>query len=140
MVKVIVVFLLSFIILQAKSSVGACIPIGKVVILKKSIMSLDLSKEQKEKLSQYEEKLKNDLNAVKDNANSKDEKLSSLFDEKKFLKKKFFKITKKENLLVSEVISEYFEKMYAALTKEQRIKLIKKFKRIERKKRKRSNA
>lgn len=122
--------------MQAKSSVGACIPIGKVVILKKSIMSLDLSKEQKEKLLQYEEKLKDELNTIKDNAKHKDERLSSLFNEKSFLKKKFFKITKKENLAVSEAISDYFEKMYTSLTGKQKVKLIKKFKRIERKKKK----
>lgn len=136
MVKLILILLLSVLTMQAKSSVGACIPIGKVVILKKSIMSLDLSKEQKEKLLQYEEKLKDELNTIKDNAKHKDERLSSLFNEKSFLKKKFFKITKKENLAVSEAISDYFEKMYTSLTDKQKVKLIKKFKRIERKKKK----
>jgi len=137
MVKLLFIFLLGFVSLYAKSSVGACIPIGKVVVLKKSIMSLDLSKEQKKKLLKYEETLKNKLNDVRDSANSKNEKLSNLFDEKRFLKDKFSKITTRENIVVTKIISEYFENMYNVLNKEQRAKLVKRFKRIERKKRKR---
>mgnify|MGYP006995566931 CR=1 FL=1 len=133
MVKFILILFLGFVGLQAKSSVDACIPIGKVVILKKSIMSLELSQEQKAKLLKYEEKLKDSLNDVRDSASSKDETLSSLFDENKFLKDKFVLMTKRENLIVTDIISEYFENMYRALTKEQRAQLIKRFQRIERK-------
>jgi uncharacterized membrane protein YhiD involved in acid resistance len=136
MAKLIFIILIGFVGLYAKSSVGACIPIGKVVVLKKSIMSLKLSKEQKVKLSRYEETLKESLNEVRDNANHKNEKLSNLFDEKKFLKQKFMKITKRENIVVTKIITEYFEDMYNTLTKEQKIKLIKRFKRIERKRKK----
>ena len=133
MVKIILILFISFVGLYAKSSVGACIPIGKIVVLKKSIMSLDLSKTQKEKLLKYEEKLKDELGSVKDGAYDKKERLSDLFNEDKFLRNKFVVITKKENIVVTNSIAEYFENMYKALTKEQRAKLIKKFKRIERK-------
>ena len=134
MAKLIFIMLIGFVGLYAKSSVGACIPIGKVVVLKKSIMSLHLSKAQKEKLYKYEETLKDKLNELRDSANAKNEKLSNMFDEKRFLKKKFALITKKENLLVTRIITEYFENMYNTLDKEQKIKLIKRFKRIEKKK------
>ena len=128
--------LIGFVGLYAKSSVGACIPIGKVVVLKKSIMSLHLSKAQKEKLYKYEETLKDKLNEIRDSANAKDEKLSNMFNEKRFLKEKFALITKKENVIVTKIITEYFENMYNTLDKEQKIKLIKRFKRIEKKKKK----
>jgi len=133
MVKIILVLMLGLVSLQAKSTVGACIPIGKVVVLKKSIMSLDLTKAQKTKLLEYEEALKDGLNSVKDNANKKGEKLSNLFGEKIFLREKFQTITDKENKLVTKIIGDYFENMYAALTPEQRVHLIKRFKRIEKK-------
>ncbi len=133
MVKLLFIFLIGFVSLYAKSSVGACIPIGKVVVLKKSIMSLDLSKDQKAKLLKYEERLKDKLNDVRDSANSKNEKLSNLFDKDKFLKDKFRKITIRENIVVTKIISEYFENMYKVLDKEQKVKLLKRFKRIERK-------
>lgn len=133
MVKIILIFLISFVGLSAKSSVDACIPIGKIVILKKSIMSLDLSKDQKKKLLKYEEKLKDDLGSLKDGAYEKKERLSDLFSETDFLRSKFIKITKKENTVITNSIAEYFENMYKALNHKQRIKLIKKFKRIERK-------
>ena len=136
MVKIILILMLSLISLQARSTVGACIPIGKVVILKKSIMNLDLTKEQKAKLLKYEETLKEALNTAKDNANAKGEKLSNLFDKKIFLREKFQAITKKENQEVTKIIGDYFEKMYTALTPEQRVHLIKRFKRIEKKRRK----
>ena len=136
MAKLIFIMLIGFVGLYAKSSVGACIPIGKVVVLKKSIMSLDLSKEQKSKLVKYEERLKDKLNDIRDSANTKNEKLSNLFDEKRFLKGKFAKITARENIAVTKIISEYFEDMYNALNKEQKIKLIKRFKRIEKKRKK----
>lgn len=128
--------MLGLVSLQAKSTVGACIPIGKVVILKKSIMSLDLTKEQKAKLLKYEETLKDALNNVKDNANAKGEKLSNLFDKKAFLREKFQGITERENKLVTKIIGDYFENMYMALTPEQRVHLIKRFKRIEKKRNK----
>ena len=133
MVKLLFIFLIGFVSLYAKSSVGACIPIGKVVVLKKSIMSLDLSKDQKAKLLKYEERLKDKLNDVRDSTNSKNEKLSNLFDKDKFLKDKFRKITIRENIVVTKIISEYFENMYKVLDKEQKVKLLKRFKRIERK-------
>ena len=133
MVKLILILALGFVGVQAQSDIGACIPIGKVVILKKSIMTLELSQEQKAKLLSYEEKLKTQLDEVRERSNKTDETLSSMFDENNFLKDKFVLITKKENLIIADIISEYFENMYRALTKEQRVKLIKRFKRIERK-------
>jgi len=136
MVKIILVLLLGLVSLQAKSTVGACIPIGKVVVLKKSIMSLDLSKEQKAKLLKYEETLKDALSDVKDSANAKGEKLSSLFDDKTFLRKKFQGITQRENKLVTKIIGDYFKNMYEVLTPDQRVHLIKRFKRIEKKRKK----
>jgi len=133
MVKMILILILGLVSLQAKSTVGACIPIGKVVVLKKSIMSLDLSKKQKAKLLKYEERLKDTLNEIKESANAKNEKLSALFDEKKFLRKKFQAITQKENRLVTRAIGNYFKNMYETLTPKQRVHLIKRFKRIEKK-------
>jgi len=133
MAKLIFIILIGFVGLYAKSSVGACIPIGKIVVLKKSIMNLDLSKEQKSKLVKYEERLKDKLNDLRDNADSKNEKLSSLFNEKRFLSKKFVEITKRENIAVTKIISEYFKSMYSTLNADQKKKLIKRFKRIERK-------
>jgi len=129
-------FSLILIVSFLNAHVGACIPIGKVVILKKSIMTLKLSKKQKEKLYAYEEKLKEDLNDIKDSTKRRKEGLSSLFDKEKFLQKKFTTITKRENTAITSAISEYFSKMYQALTKKQREKLIKRFKRIERKRNK----
>ena len=131
--KIIFILLLGFVGLYAKSSVGACIPIGQIVILKKSIMRLDLSKEQKDKLVKYEEKLKDSLSDIKSKAYKKDERLSNLFDNKKFLKSKFLKITRKENNIISNYIAEYFQNMYKTLTPKQRVILIKRFKRMERK-------
>ncbi|MFK5936983.1 MAG: hypothetical protein QM497_01190 [Sulfurimonas sp.] len=136
MAKLIFIILIGFVGLYAKSSVGACIPIGKVVVLKKSIMSLNLSKAQKEKLYKYEETLKDKLNEIRDSANAKEEKLSNMFNEKRFLKEKFALITEKENVIVTKIITEYFENMYNTLDKEQKIKLIKRFKRIEKKRKK----
>jgi len=133
MVKIILMILVSLVALQAKSSVGACVPIGKVVILKKSIMSLDLSRDQKDKLLKYEEKLKDQLSSIKDGAYEKKERLSDLFSEKEFLRKKFVDITKKESTVATNALAEYFENMYKVLTSKQKEKLIKKFKRIERK-------
>lgn len=133
MVKIILILLVSIVSLQAKSSVDACVPIGKIVILKKSIMSLDLSKDQKDKLLKYEEKLKDELTKIKDGAYDKKERLSDLFSEKEFLRKKFIDIATQENIVLMDAIAEYFENMYKALNSEQREKLIKKFKRIEKK-------
>ena len=134
MVKVLILsLLLGLGSVYAKSSVGACIPIGKIVVLKKAIMSLDLSKEQKEKLVTYEEALKDKLEKIKSNAFSKNERLSNLFNETTFLRKKFVRITTSENEVVTDAIASYFEKMYKVLSKEQRKKLVKRFKRIERK-------
>lgn len=133
MVKIILILLVSIVSLQAKSSVDACVPIGKIVILKKSIMSLDLSKDQKDKLLKYEEKLKDELSKIKDGAYDKKERLSDLFSEKEFFRKKFIDIATQENIVLMDAIAEYFENMYKALNSEQREKLIKKFKRIEKK-------
>jgi len=136
MVKIILILMLGLVSLQAKSTVGACIPIGKVVVLKKSIMSLDLTKAQKAKLLKYEETLKNELTNLKDNANARGEKLSNLFDKKIFLKEKFQAITENKNKQITQIIGNYFENMYAALTPEQKVHLIKRFKRIEKKRNK----
>jgi Spy/CpxP family protein refolding chaperone len=134
MVKFMMILLITFVGLYAKSTVDACIPIGKIVILKKSIMSLELDQEQKKELLKYEEKLKDELGAIKDGTDNQDEKLSSLFDDKNFLRDKFVAITTKENIAITRIISEYFENMYRILTPEQRVSLIKRFKRIEKKK------
>ncbi len=136
MLKLLLISLLLLSTLEAKNSVGTCIPIGKVLILKKSIMTLKLSKKQKEQLYKYEKKLKDDLTRIKEGTKRKDEVLSALFDKKKFLQKKFLRITQRENRAVSAAISEYFTHMYQTLTKEQKEKLIKRFKRIEKKRRK----
>jgi Spy/CpxP family protein refolding chaperone len=137
MAKLIFIILIGFVSLYAKTITAACIPVGKVIILKKSIMSLDLSKKQKSKLVAYEERLKEKIDALRNSANYKKGKLSNLFDEKKFLKKKFADITREESATVTKIITEYFENMYKTLTKEQKAKLIKRFKRTERKRRKR---
>lgn len=133
MVKIILILLLSIVGVEAKSSVDACVPIGKIVILKKSIMSLDLSQDQKDKLLKYEEKLKDAFSGIKDGAYEKNERLSDLFGEKVFLKEKFADISKRENTAMTDAISEYFENMYKILSSEQKNQLIKKFKRIEKK-------
>jgi len=134
MVKILILSLLIGLgSLYAKSSVGACVPIGKIVVLKKAIMSLDLSKEQKEKLVTYEEVLKDKLAKIKSDAFSKNERLSNLFNDTTFLRKKFVRITTSENEILTDAIASYFEKMYKVLSKEQRKKLVKRFKRIERK-------
>jgi len=136
MVKIMLIVMLGVMSLYAKNSVDACIPIGKIVVLKKSIMGLDLSKEQKDELLKYEEALKEKLGDIKDGAYEKKERLSDLFSEKEFLRAKFTDITVKENLIVTNAIAEYFEKMYKILNQEQRDSLIKKFKRIEKKRNK----
>jgi hypothetical protein len=133
MVRIILILMFGIVSLYAKSSVDACIPIGKIVILKKSIMSLDLSKDQKDLLLKYEETLKDKIANIKDSAYDKKERLSDLFSEKEFLRKKFIEITEKENVVLTNIIAEYLENMYKALNQEQRDKLIKKFKRIEKK-------
>lgn len=134
MVKVVLLSLLiGLSSLYAKSSVGACVPIGKIVVLKKAIMSLDLNKEQKEKLIVYEEELKDKLEKIKADAFSKNERLSNLFSDTTFLRKKFVRITTSENEILTDAIASYFEKMYEVLSTEQRKVLIKRFKRIERK-------
>ena len=136
MVKYFLFLVLSVLLLNAKSNVGACIPIGKIVILKKSIMTLKLTKTQKQQLYTYEEKLKDTLENIKENTKNKDEVLSGLFAKDKFLEKKFANITQKENRAITAAISEYFSKMYKTLTKKQKTKLIKRLKRIERKRKK----
>ena len=99
-------------------------------------MTLHLSKAQKKKLYKYEAKLKDDLTAIKEHTKKKEVSLSGFFDKEKFLPKKFTKVTSEENEALTSAISEYFTHMYATLTKEQKVKLIKRFKRIERKRRK----
>ncbi len=133
MVKIMLLVMLGLVSLYAKNSVDACIPIGKIVILKKSIMGLDLSKAQKDELLKYEEELKEKLGDIKDGAYDKKERLSDLFNEKEFLRAKFTDITVKENVIVTNAIAEYFEKMYKTLNQEQKHALLKKFKRIEKK-------
>ena len=121
---------------NAKSSVGACIPIGQVVTLKKSIMNLDLTKSQKKSLLVFEEKLKIDLEEIKEKSKKSHNTLSSLFSKDKFLTKNFALLTAKKNKELTKAISEYFSKMYNLLTAEQKEKLVKRFKRIEKKRRK----
>jgi len=136
MLKLMMLLVLSFSVANAKSSVGACIPIGQVVTLKKSIMNLDLDKNQKKSLVVFEEKLKTDLEEIKEKSKHSHETLSSLFDKNKFLPQKFALLTTKKNDALTKVIGEYFTKMYSVLTKKQKEKLIKRFKRIERKRNK----
>jgi len=133
MVKILILsLLLGLGSVYAKNSVGACVPIGKIVILKKAIMSLDLNKKQKEKLVTYEEELKDKLGTIRSDAFSKNERLSNLFSETTFLRKRFVRITTSENEVLTDAVASYFEKMYKVLSQDQKNRLVKRFKRIER--------
>ena len=99
-------------------------------------MTLHLSKEQKKKLYKYEAKLKDDLTKIRESTKKKGMCLSGFFNKDKFLPKNFEDVTKKENRAITSAISEYFTHMYATLTQKQKLKLVKRFKRIERKRRK----
>jgi len=135
MVKLIVAFLLiSSTLLNAKRG-GACIPIRELSVLKKSIIGLKLDKSQKDKLVNYEETLKETISEIKSNASKKDGKLSTMFSDEKFLREKFLDLTAAQNVKITDAIATYFSKMYVMLTKEQKEKLILKFKKIEDKKR-----
>jgi len=111
---------------------------GELVVLKKSIMSLELSKEQRQKLADYEETLKSSLLQIKSDALTKEARLSELFDEKAFLKERFIKITTAQNKKITKVIARYFDDMYKTLDTAQRAKLIKRFKRTEKRRAKKA--
>ena len=68
MLKGILALLLVTVTLFGNSSSRACLPMGELVVLKKSIMSLELTKEQKQKLAEYEEALKEALLKIKSDA------------------------------------------------------------------------
>jgi len=134
MAKLMLVFLLiGSTLLSAKRS-GACVPIRELSVLKKSILGLKLNREQKDKLVEYEEILKETIMDIKANAPKKDGKLSGFFDDEKFLKEKFLNFTATENVKITNAIATYFAQMYVMLTKEQKEKLIERFQKIEKKK------
>lgn len=131
MVKVILTMLIISAALLGKNGAKACLPMGELVVLKKSIMSLELTKEQKNRLAEYEETLKTSLMDIKNDALNKEARLSELFDEKQFLQQKFIKITTEQNRKITHVVAQYFDRMYKTLNAEQRKKLIKRFKQTE---------
>lgn len=138
MVKTLLAILFLSITLWGNSSTKACLPMGELVVLKKSIMSLDLTKEQRKKLAEYEETLKTSLLQIKSDALTKDARLSELFDKKQFLQSRFIKITTAQNKKITKVVADYFDKMYKTLDKAQKEKLIKRFARTERRRAKKA--
>ena len=138
MLKGILALLLVTVTLFGNSSSRACLPMGELVVLKKSIMSLELTKEQKQKLAEYEEALKEALLKIKSDALTKEARLSELFDETHFLQKRFIKITTAQNKKITHTVATYFDNMYKTLTKEQKQKLIKRFKRTEKRRAKKA--
>lgn len=124
--------------LWGNSSTKACMPMGELVVLKKSIMSLDLTKAQRQKLAEYEETLKESLLQIKSDALTKEARLSELFDDQQFLQSRFIKITTAQNKKITQVVADYFDKMYKALDKKQREKLIKRFERTEKRRAKKA--
>lgn len=131
MYKIILVALLSFASLQAQSTAGACIPIGKIVVLKKAIMSLSLSKAQKEQIASAQDTLQTKLDTIKSTNLHKEKKLSNFFVENKFERAKFIKIASKDGDMLATAVADYFETLYGMLNKAQQIALLKKFQRIE---------
>lgn len=115
---------------------GACIPINEIRTVKKAILTLDLSKDQKLQIATLEETLKEQITDIRSSMKKgEDGKLSALFDDAGFKRKKFMEIAAVQNNKTSEAIAVYFEKLYAVLTKKQQQELIKKFERIEKKRR-----
>jgi len=138
MVKLIVAFLLIGSTLLSARGGGACIPIRELSVLKKSIIGLKLDKSQKDRLVEYEETLKETISTIKSDSSKKDGKLSSFFNDEKFLREQFLELTSAQNVKISDAIATYFSKMYVMLTKKQKENLIKKFKKIEMKRSKKS--
>ncbi len=131
MYKIILVTLLSFVSLQAQSTAGACIPIGKIVVLKKAIMSLDLSKGQKEQLATSQKELQTRLDTIKSTQLHKEKRLSNFFVANKFSREKFIKIASQDGDMLANAVADYFETLFGMLTQAQQTALLKKFQRIE---------
>lgn len=111
---------------------GVCIPVNEISTVKKAILTLNLNKEQKSKIVILEETVKEQIQDIRSEMKKRDDsKLSTLFNESIFLREKFMTQASMENAKISDVIAVYFEKLYAMLDKEQKINLIEKFQRIE---------
>lgn len=111
---------------------GVCIPINEISTVKKAILTLDLNRDQKSKIVILEETLKEQIQDIRSQMRKRDEgKLSTLFNDTGFMRKEFLNITAMENTKISDVIAVYFEKLYAMLDKKQKVDLIERFKRIE---------
>jgi len=129
-----IVFIVIFSDLLLAKRNGVCIPINEIAIVKKAILTLDLNREQKAKITILEETLKEQIQDIRSEMKTKDEsKLSTLFNDSGFMRKKFMTIASTENSKIADVIAVYFEKLYAMLDKEQQKDLIERFKRIEKK-------
>jgi len=131
MTKILIILFITFGSLYAKSSMGACIPINQIIILKKSIMQLNLSKEQEAKFVRYKQELQDELTRVKSKKFKEEDTLSGLFDDEYFHTKHFMEITAKESMIISKYIAKYFQNIHKELTQEQRVQLVKRLKRIE---------
>lgn len=115
----------------AKKS-GVCIPINEIGTVKKAILTLDLNREQKAKITILEETLKEHIQDIRSEMKKRDDsKLSTLFNDSGFMRKEFMTIAAMENTKISNVIAVYFENLYVMLDEEQKKDLIKRFKRIE---------
>jgi len=113
---------------------GACIPINEIRTVKKAILTLDLNKDQKSKITMLEETLKEQIINIRSGIKrGEGGKLSALFDDSGFKRKAFIEIASGQNNKTSEVIATYFEKLYALLNPKQQKALIEKFERIEKK-------
>ncbi len=113
---------------------GACIPINEIRTVKKAILTLNLSKDQKSQLTALEETLKEQITDIRSGMKKEEGgKLSALFDDAGFKRKEFMDIASVQNNKTSKVIAVYFEKLYAMLSRKQQQELIEKFERIEKK-------
>ena len=111
---------------------GVCIPVNEISVVKKAILTLDLNREQKSKIIILEETVKEQIQDIRSEMKKRDDtKLSTLFNDAGFMRKKFMTIAATQNIKISDVIAVYFEKLYAMLNKEQKKDLIERFKRIE---------
>ncbi len=114
---------------------GVCLPLDEVRTVKKAILTLNLSKDQKSKIVTLEETLKEQMSDVRSGMKKGEAgKLSSLFGDSGFKRQEFMTMTSVQNQKTSELIAVYFEKLYALLDAKQQKALIEKFKRIEKKK------
>ena len=113
---------------------GVCIPIKEIGTVKKAILTLDLNREQKSKIIILEETVKEQIQDIRSEMKKRENsKLSALFNDSGFMRKEFMTIAATENTKISNVIADYFEKLYVMLNKDQKKDLIERFKRIEKK-------